>query len=112
MENCRAIEKSGLIRQVSKRTFHSTGLADPRKQTRNNVKTLLLIAALAVSLSAHATPGNNGEGNGGCGVGQQTNGCGSTGGAGGNGGAGGSVVGSGNSSNVNQQGQSQAQFQG
>lgn len=73
------------------------------------MKTLFVIAALTACLSAHATPGNNGEGNGGCGVGQQTNGCGSTGGAGGQGG---SVVGSGNSSNVNQQGQAQAQFQG
>lgn len=48
-----------------------------------------LVAAFT-AMAAHATqPGNNGGGNGGCGVGQQTNGCGSTGGAGGNGGAGG-----------------------
>lgn len=52
----------------------------------------MIFAALVVAsmaLAAHATPGNNGGGNGGCGVGQQTNGCGSTGGAGGAGGAGG-----------------------
>lgn len=56
-----------------------------------------LAAVLAASLlaaSAYATqPGNNGGGNGGCGVGQQTNGCGGQGGAGGAGGAGGKGVG-------------------
>lgn len=45
--------------------------------------TAALIAALIFGLTsaAHATnwPGNNGGGNGGCGVGQQTNGCGQTG---------------------------------
>jgi len=64
----------------------------------------LLLASL--SMVAQATqPGNNGGGNGGCGVGQQTNGCGGTtptpapinnggaGGAGGHGGAGGTGLG-------------------
>lgn len=62
------------------------------------MKRIILAAALCASLSAMATqPGNNGGGNGGCGVGQQTNGCGGSptpgnggaGGAGGHGGAGG-----------------------
>ena len=62
------------------------------------MKRIFLAAALCASLSAMATqPGNNGGGNGGCGVGQQTNGCGGSttpgnggaGGAGGHGGAGG-----------------------
>lgn len=49
---------------------------------------LVILAALALAGAAHATqPGNNGNGQGGCGVGQQTNGCGSTGGAGGAGGS-------------------------
>lgn len=63
------------------------------------MKRILLTAALFFSLSAMATqPGNNGGGNGGCGVGQQTNGCGSgttppgNGGQGGQGGAGGSAA--------------------
>lgn len=61
------------------------------------MKRALFLASLCFSLSAMATqPGNNGGGNGGCGVGQQTNGCGSTtpgnGGAGGAGGAGGSAA--------------------
>lgn len=52
---------------------------------------LLMFAAsaalLACALPAYATtPGNNGGGNGGCGVGQQTNGCGGQGGQGGQGG--------------------------
>lgn len=55
----------------------------------------LSIFAAAVALAGLASPafadppGNNGGGNGGCGVGQQTNGCGGQGGAGGNGGNGG-----------------------
>jgi hypothetical protein len=55
------------------------------------MKKILCFAALAFALvgMASATPGNNGGGNGGCGVGQQTNGCGSTGGSGGAGGTGG-----------------------
>ncbi len=36
------------------------------------------LAAMAFSTIVLATPGNNGGGNGGCGVGQQTNGCGTT----------------------------------
>lgn len=53
------------------------------------MKQLILIAALAAfPFAVSATPGNNGGGNGGCGVGQQTNGCGQ-GGQGGQGGAGG-----------------------
>jgi len=64
------------------------------------MKRILFAVALCISLSAMATqPGNNGGGNGGCGVGQQTNGCGGTtpgnggqGGAGGAGGAGGSAA--------------------
>lgn len=40
-------------------------------------KLTFAILALMLAVSAHATkPGNNGEGNGGCGVGQTTNGCG------------------------------------
>lgn len=56
------------------------------------MKHILSIALLSLTaLAANATPpGNNGGGNGGCGVGQQTNGCGGTpsnnGGAGGHGG--------------------------
>lgn len=53
------------------------------------MKSLFFVVMLALSGAAFATPGNNGEGNGGCGVGQQTNGCGAQGGAGGNGGNGG-----------------------
>jgi hypothetical protein len=56
------------------------------------MKRIFIAAALCISLSAMATqPGNNGGGKGGCGVGQQTNGCGtpSNGGAGGQGGQGG-----------------------
>ena len=79
---------------------------------------IITFAALVVACGAAlAAPGNNGGGAGGCGVGQQTNGCGGTpatpgavnnGGSGGAGGAGGigiggsatggSVLGSGNSS--------------
>jgi hypothetical protein len=80
--------------------------------------------AVVLGTSAYATPGNNGGGNGGCGVGQQTNGCGGSaggaGGAGGQGGAGGSGVGigiAGASANAaavaaQQQGQIQGQIQG
>jgi autotransporter adhesin len=39
---------------------------------------LALLLAGALCAQAAATPGNNGGGNGGCGVGQQTNGCGGT----------------------------------
>lgn len=40
---------------------------------------ILAITVIAFSMPAHATkPGNNGGGNGGCGVGQTTNGCGGT----------------------------------
>lgn len=54
------------------------------------MKRVLFGLALAALVSASwATPGNNGGGNGGCGVGQQTNGCGGQGGAGGAGGQGG-----------------------
>lgn len=50
-------------------------------------------ALLACALPASATPpGNNGGGNGGCGVGQQTNGCGASGGTGGQGGGGGDAA--------------------
>lgn len=59
-------------------------------------KTFLAIAIASLVSAAYATPpGNNGGGNGGCGVGQQTNGCstGGAGGAGGQGGAGGTGVG-------------------
>lgn len=38
-------------------------------------KFYLAAAIAALSFAAHATQGNNGGGNGGCGVGQQTNGC-------------------------------------
>jgi hypothetical protein len=75
--------------------------------------------AMVLGASAFATPGNNGGGNGGCGTGQQTNGCGGTtggaGGAGGQGGAGGSGVGIGiagasaNAVAAQQQGQIQGQ---
>lgn len=78
------------------------------------MKTFLfsLTFALAAMFSglALATPGNNGGGNGGCGVGQQTNGCGGTT-TPGNGGAGGAVTGSGNSTNANTNLQGQAQGQ-
>lgn len=64
------------------------------------MKSVLLATVFALACSTAALaggnnhPGNNGGGNGGCGVGQQTNGCGSTstggtGGQGGQGGAGG-----------------------
>jgi hypothetical protein len=59
-----------------------------------SMKRALLALAFFSAFAANATPpGNNGGGNGGCGVGQQTNGCGSTtpvanGGAGGQGGTG------------------------
>lgn len=79
------------------------------------MKTFLfsLTFALAAMFSglALATPGNNGGGNGGCGVGQQTNGCGGTT-TPGNGGAGGTVTGSGNSTNANTNLQGQGQAQG
>lgn len=57
-------------------------------------KTILVLAILAAAAAAHATqPGNNGGGHGGCGKGQQTNGCGgTTPGPVNNGGAGGSAV--------------------
>lgn len=48
---------------------------------------LIMLAFCGMALATQ--PGNNGNGNGGCGVGQQTNGCGGQGGAGGNGGNGG-----------------------
>lgn len=61
--------------------------------------TIAILTALAATPAFATKPGNNGGGNGGCGVGQQTNGCSGTttppasnggqGGAGGNGGAGG-----------------------
>lgn len=61
--------------------------------------TIAILTAFAATPAFATKPGNNGGGNGGCGVGQQTNGCGGTttppasnggqGGAGGNGGAGG-----------------------
>jgi hypothetical protein len=62
------------------------------------MKTFLLSIAFASTamfsgLALATQPGNNGGGNGGCGVGQQTNGCGAQGGAGGAGGAGGSGLG-------------------
>lgn len=65
---------------------------------KTNIRhTLIAVAVLATMNVAYATqPGNNGGGNGGCGVGQQTNGCGGqggTGGAGGDGGKGGTGVG-------------------
>lgn len=97
-----------------------------------HIISIAIIAAFAAAPAWATHPGNNGEGNGGCGVGQQTNGCGGgtpsggqggaggNGGAGGQGGAGGSVIGSGNSANhndnrntnTNQQGQAQGQLQG
>lgn len=60
-------------------------------------KIFVIAASLLLSTAAFAQPGNNGGGNGGCGVGQQTNGCGGT-----IGGAGGSAI----------QGQAQGQIQG
>lgn len=60
----------------------------------------LISLAIAASFGAQAAPGNNGGGKGGCGVGQQTNGCGGAGGAGGVG-IGGQVLNSGNSNNTN-----------
>lgn len=61
----------------------------------------ILGGVFALALPASATqPGNNGGGNGGCGVGQQTNGCGGSGGAGGDGGNGG-AGGAGGSSSAN-----------
>lgn len=85
------------------------------------MKRILILAAFVLSSPlAIANPGNNGGGNGGCGVGQQTNGCGASsspvtntanggkggsatayGGKGGAGGHGGNVAGSGNSHNAN-----------
>lgn len=51
---------------------------------------VLVLGAMFSGLALATQPGNNGGGNGGCGVGQQTNGCGgATGGQGGAGGAGG-----------------------
>lgn len=41
-----------------------------------NIIAVAVLSALMVAGSAFAAPGNNGGGNGGCGVGQQTNGCG------------------------------------
>lgn len=44
-----------------------------------NKKSLAILLASVMACAAYATPpGNNGGGNGGCGVGQQTNGCGGT----------------------------------
>lgn len=105
------------------------------------MKILFGLALAAMVSASWATPGNNGGGNGGCGVGQQTNGCGGSapvtnapvanggtgiglgvgqggaggqGGEGGRGGAGGNanVLGSGNSNNTNVLGQQQGQTQG
>lgn len=91
---------------------------------------IAILTAFAAAPAWAGNPGNNGDGNGGCGVGQQTNGCGGgtpsggqggaggNGGAGGQGGAGGAVIGSGNSANhndnrnTNLQGQAQGQLQG
>ena len=100
---------------------------------KTSIITIAILTAFAAA-PAFATPGNNGGGNGGCGVGQQTNGCGGQGGQGGQGGAGGqggqggngyggqggAVIGSGNSANTNRndnqntnlQGQAQGQLQG
>lgn len=39
----------------------------------------IAVAGMLAAVSAHADPGNNGGGNGGCGIGQQTNGCGTPG---------------------------------
>lgn len=58
-------------------------------------KSIIIFAALAAlaCTSAFATkPGNNGGGQGGCGAGQTTNGCGTTVATGGQGGAGGNAV--------------------
>lgn len=62
------------------------------------MKTFLLslivtLCAMFSGLALATQPGNNGGGNGGCGVGQQTNGCGGQGGAGGAGGSGGNGLG-------------------
>jgi hypothetical protein len=62
------------------------------------MKTFLLSIAFASTamfsgLALATQPGNNGGGNGGCGVGQQTNGCGAQGGTGGAGGQGGNGLG-------------------
>lgn len=43
---------------------------------KRSIQCLVLVAAATACALAWATPGNNGGGNGGCGVGQQTNGCG------------------------------------
>ena len=44
-----------------------------------NKKSLAILLASVMACAAYATPpGNQGGGNGGCGVGQQTNGCGGT----------------------------------
>lgn len=70
-------------------------------------KTFLSLAfASLLATTAYAQPGNNGGGNGGCGVGQQTNGCGGS--IGGNGGAGGA---GGNALQGQLQGQAQGQLQ-
>lgn len=70
---------------------------------------IITFAALVVACGAAvAAPGNNGGGEGGCGVGQQTNGCGGTGavnnggagGAGGSGGHGGTGIGIGQGGNA------------
>ena len=82
------------------------------------MKSLYVIAALAVSFSAFAgndVSGNCGNGSGGgnaCLPSGGQGGNGGNGGSGGAGGSGGSVIGSGNSANSNQQGQAQGQFQG
>lgn len=54
---------------------------------------ILALGAMFSGLALATQPGNNGGGNGGCGVGQQTNGCGGQGGSGGAGGAGGNGTG-------------------
>jgi hypothetical protein len=54
---------------------------------------ILALGAMFSGLALATQPGNNGGGNGGCGVGQQTNGCGGQGGAGGAGGSGGNGLG-------------------
>jgi len=79
------------------------------------MKRLFVSLALAASLLSTAAyagqPGNNGGGNGGCGVGQQTNGCGTTTTPGtvNNGGQGGA---GGHSTAIQGQGQAQGQIQG
>lgn len=56
----------------------SSPYAMSRVDQEKIMKAAILAVALAASLNVYATVGNNGGGNGGCGVGQQTNGCGSS----------------------------------